>query len=462
MKEKEQTEQNTGRVRHNLDDLPPLPQAPVPSEGVFASDTSELFELTMSEVDYTQSLLGNRWIGRGQIGLLVGPSGIGKSVVVMQMIAAWSCGKEALGIEPSGGPLSILLIQAEDDKNDLIHMAKGVTAGLGLGPREMEIGARNNILLTVYNHNGEEFVAQLDKWLCDHQAAAEKGEKPPIDLIIINPVFAYLGDGEANDTLPVRQLLRHGLLPLAVKHRVGILLVHHTPKGNNRDTSKYGAHDFMYAGHGSAEFTNASRSILSIEPTEEASVFQFIAAKRGAYIGWPQDESSGMYSRFFKHSTNGSLFWQPADVDDIAAALMPAGCREEDVLTIIGKAASPLIQKEIEAELKINGLKNVRDILPKLLRELVAKKQIFIHPKRERANRVLDSYSTSRCTENIPARVLETVPGDGIGRKELIISMRGAFKFVPSEIEKAIQELEMQKKIRAEAGPRKKILLFRV
>ena len=217
-----------------------------------------------------------------------------------------------------------------------------------------------------------------------------------------------------------------------------------------------------YAGHGSAEFTNASRSILSIEPTEEASVFQFIAAKRGAYIGWPQDESSGMYSRFFKHSTNGSLFWQPADVDDIAAALMPAGCREEDVLTIIGKAASPLIQKEIEAELKINGLKNVRDILPKLLRELVAKKQIFIHPKRERANRVLDSYSTSRCTENIPARVLETVPGDGIGRKELIISMRGAFKFVPSEIEKAIQELEMQKKIRAEAGPRKKILLFRV
>ena len=100
-------------------------------EGVFASDTSELFELTMSEVDYTQSLLGNRWIGRGQIGLLVGPSGIGKSVVVMQMIAAWSCGKEALGIEPSGGPLSILLIQAEDDKNDLIHMAKGVTAGLG-------------------------------------------------------------------------------------------------------------------------------------------------------------------------------------------------------------------------------------------------------------------------------------------------------------------------------------------
>lgn len=222
--------------------------------------------------------MGDRWIGRDQTGLIIGPSGIGKTSVIMQMIAGWCCGRETFGIVPSK-PLAIALVQAEDVKNDLIHVSKGVAAGLGITPSERKIGSQNNTLLTVRNHNGEAFTAELEKWLTLEQKTREESKKDPIDLVIINPIFSYLGAGEANDTFPVRQLLRHGLLPLAAKHHLGILLVHHTPKTTNRDTSKYGAHDWMYAGHGSAEFTNPSRAVLCIEPTEDADVFQFIAAK---------------------------------------------------------------------------------------------------------------------------------------------------------------------------------------
>src|SRR5258705_7579007 len=102
MKEQEPEQKTGGRVRHNLNDLPPLPTGrQAPSNEVFAQETYELFTLAMSDVDYSQNLLGNRWLGRGQTGLIIGQSGIGKSVLVMQMIAAWSCGKAALGIEPS-------------------------------------------------------------------------------------------------------------------------------------------------------------------------------------------------------------------------------------------------------------------------------------------------------------------------------------------------------------------------
>jgi hypothetical protein len=143
----------------------------------------------------------------------------------------------------------------------------------------------------------------------------------------------------------------------------------------------------------------------------------------------------------------------------LPAALEPAGCREEDVLNVIRKSLTPLIQKEIEAELQIEGLKNVKKVLPKLLRDMLAKEILFVHPRRGTSSHILDAYSTARCREDIPARVLEMVPADGIGRKDLILAAKAQFTSV--EIENALQTLMQAGTLRQETRRKNKQFLVR-
>lgn len=51
------------------------------------------------------------------------------------------------------------------------------------------------------------------------------------------------------------------------------MVVHHTPKLTHRDTSKWSAQTFMYSGHGSAEWTNAARAVITIDGTNDPKVF---------------------------------------------------------------------------------------------------------------------------------------------------------------------------------------------
>ena len=93
---------------------------------------------------------------------------------------------------------------------------------------------------------------------------------------------------------------------------------------------------------------------------------------------------------------------------------------------MIKKSATPLIQKEIEVELQAEGLKNVKKVLPKLLRDMLAKGLLFVHPRRGTSNQVLDAYSTSRCTEDVPDLVLKMVPAEGIGAQGAIAHGKSA------------------------------------
>lgn len=63
--------------------------------------------------------------------LLVGPTGIGKSSLAMQMMILWALGRAAFGIVPKG-PLKSVLVQAENDDGDLAEMRDGVIRGFRL------------------------------------------------------------------------------------------------------------------------------------------------------------------------------------------------------------------------------------------------------------------------------------------------------------------------------------------
>jgi len=260
-------------------------------------------EMGVLEIDHSATLLGDRWLCRGQAAVNVGPSGIGKSSVAMQQDLSWSVGKEAFGIAPSK-PLKILTIQAENDQGDLIEMLRGVKVGLNFTEEEEQLAGSNVIYAFEQARTGAAFVGAVLRPLL---------EKHKPDIVRIDPLQAFAGCDltSASDTA---ELLRNRINPVLKEFQCGLILMHHTPKqSSNRDTSKNRTVDWMYSGAGSHDIVNWARAIIAIEPCKKDGVYKFIAAKRGSRIGWRNPDSDEKeLVRWFKWAT-GSICWEAAE-----------------------------------------------------------------------------------------------------------------------------------------------------
>ena len=139
----------------------------------------------------------------------------------------------------------------------------------------------------------------------------------PFDLVIINPFSVFLG-ADPKDVDACNKFLNQQLNPLLSEFAIGVLIIHHTPKTNFRDTTDWKPSDWMYSGAGAACITNWARAYLAIDPWDTYGVFKFIAAKRGRRIGW--GNSAPLFETFWAHSTNDNqLLWLPASQEQIAA-----------------------------------------------------------------------------------------------------------------------------------------------
>ena len=65
-------------------------------------------DLLNKEIDYSVNILGNLWLERGSYGIIQGTSGIGKSVVAMQIAALTAMGRDVFGIKVDA-PLKVLV-----------------------------------------------------------------------------------------------------------------------------------------------------------------------------------------------------------------------------------------------------------------------------------------------------------------------------------------------------------------
>ena len=245
------------------------------------------------------TLLGDRWLCRGGAALMIGPSGIGKSSASMQQDLCWAAGREAFGIHPAR-PLKILIIQAENDQGDLYEMGRGVMEGLSFSKEEQANIAENLHIVFEQARTGPRFVFEVIEPLL---------EKHRPDIIRIDPLAAYAG-ADMTQADKSAEFLRSSLNPLLTKYRCGLILVHHTPKTNNRDTSNYRSTDWMYAGAGSADIVNWARGALIIDPSHTQGLFRFIAAKRGGRIGWRDSDDKKAYEKWFKHSEATFYCWE--------------------------------------------------------------------------------------------------------------------------------------------------------
>lgn len=264
-------------------------------------------ELTAMPPDPAATLLGERLLCRGGAMLMVGPSGVGKSTMSMHQDLCWAVGREAFGIKPAR-PLRILTIQAENDDGDLYEMSTGVCVGLRFTPEEWRMATVNLHYVTEIARSGAAFLDMLDRLLSEHAC----------DIVRIDPLFAFYG-AKIEDSEKLSVFLRGGINPILHKHNVGLILAHHTPKTNNRDTSCWTHTDYSYAGAGGAELTNWARAMLVLDATHTPGTFKLIAAKRGARIGWRDSSGAREFIRYYRHSRKEDIiFWEEGDEDEVA------------------------------------------------------------------------------------------------------------------------------------------------
>lgn len=269
---------------------------------VYGNDPSELIKF--------------RFLYRGGIALLCGPTGIGKSSFLMQLAIYLAAGLALFGIEPGdtfvGTGMKILLIQAENDEGDLAEMRDGVLAGcMDLTAEQKALACANIKTVTLTDKVSDAFAETLALLL---------KEAGPFDLVLVDPAFAYLG-GDSNSQRDVSHFMRELLNPLVQKHGVGLILAHHTNKPlRGKEKEGWAAGDYAYLGAGSAEWINPARAALAIRSIGSESVFELRAAKRGKRLRWKYADGAATTVRHIAHhGAPGVICWREATAEEVAA-----------------------------------------------------------------------------------------------------------------------------------------------
>jgi hypothetical protein len=209
---------------------------------------------------------------------------------------------------------------------------------------------------------GSDFVALVSELVAKY--------KP--DLIIVDPLFAYLGDSVCEQRA-VTAFLRNGLNPILKERGCGLILVHHTNKPKSgREKPDWQPGDFAYLGSGVAELANWARATIGIRSIGSHNVFGVILDKRGKRAGLIDDDGKPIYRFHIKHSAI-DIFWEPATTADYVRPGKPRP-GVEDLLRLI-PAESDISQAQLfngVAALPI-GINRARQ----LLKELVEKGLVF-------------------------------------------------------------------------------------
>lgn len=258
--------------------------------------------------DDPEELLKYRFLCRAGGLLVVGPTGIGKSSFVLQMLALLANGMPAFGIEPTR-PLRSIYIQAENDDGDIAEIRDGIAKGL-----EFDETKRARFFERVIVHTEN---ATTGRRFFDEVVIPLIISNPGLDLLVIDPALSFIG-AEAGNQKSVGEFLREMLTPVLARHRMAAIVVHHTnkpPSGNQKPD--WTTSEMAYLGSGSIEWANWARAILALQSTKTAGVFKLNAAKRGARLNWKNDEENRVYHQLIKHFKSDKVIcWLPASPED--------------------------------------------------------------------------------------------------------------------------------------------------
>jgi RecA-family ATPase len=402
-------------------------------------------DLLDQPIDYGVNVLGNRFLERGTYGTIIGSSGIGKSVLAVQIGILAAVGREVFGLKVDR-PLRVLVVQAEDSWNDRVEQATGIVNSLDLSKEEKEL-LDENLKIVTPEHRADRGEALFN-------SLRQNFREVPLDLLILNPAFAFI-EGNINNVEAVGDFLRNHLQEFTRDKRCAALIMHHVPKPPKSGKGR-AADTTMYSGHGSAEFANAPRASMTVERTRANYVFEFTIGKRGAKSGWKADYS-GSYRHYFTHSRTGKLFWTRATEADMAAA--NSGMCDEEFAEVF-KGDTDLDLATIQKRMKHYGYAiEEEEGLLEILENLVERGRLTTKTQEggvndgEKTWRVVRVGAAKESFENQKGDALfyieESMPG-GIITSEL----REAVPYGHSVLTKVLKALVDEGKVRRKAeGP---------
>lgn len=240
-----------------------------------------------------------RYVCKGYGAWLIGPSGIGKSSLMLQIAACCATGKPFFGIVPRG-PMRILIVQAENDKGDLSEEAKGISRGLGIEPfsESDDLLDRNIVIKSVVGKIGSAFCAWLRNEIISSGA----------DIVMVDPLLSFAGiDVSKQDQCS--QFLRLWLNPILIETGAAMICIHHTGKPRREDNrGPQTLHERMYAGLGSSELVNWARAVMLVEPAGE-NAFRLHLAKRGKRAGAMHPDGEWTQLVWLQHARD-YIFWE--------------------------------------------------------------------------------------------------------------------------------------------------------
>lgn len=241
--------------------------------------------------DMSDSLIGKRFLCRDGSWLIIAQSGIGKSVFAMQAAMHFATGRPIFDLTPHV-PRRVILIQAENNRLDLIEPSKSIYNSLNTSTAELELLRQNLFIISENKSCGEAFLKLFEK-ICSRYAP---------DIVIIDPLLSYIGDDISLQHV-CSNFLRNRLNPIIHKYNFGLIFMHHTGKPP-KDKPVRSVADLSYLGIGSSELTNWARAVsVFIENKDDNNVFELTHAKRG--------KRSGVLGRtFLAHATEGNIFWE--------------------------------------------------------------------------------------------------------------------------------------------------------
>jgi hypothetical protein len=248
-------------------------------------------------------LMGKRFLCRTAGCVIVAPSGVGKSVLSLQLGACAALGQPFFGLQIHL-PLRVLYVQAEDDLGDVAEAAQGFVAGYRASKAQIALLKERLRIVRWNDVTGGTFLARLHREHADH----------PFDLVIINPLFSFAGCN-VSEQRELSPFLRNGLNPILNATRAAAVIVHHTNKPPKEE--KKGEildEELRYLGSGSAELTNWARCYVTLEPVRSAGnkTYKMVFAKRGHRAGIVDDNGRPTTKVFIEHSPRG-LCWVPSD-----------------------------------------------------------------------------------------------------------------------------------------------------
>jgi RecA-family ATPase len=196
-------------------------------------------ELVQKEIRW----LWDGWLPLGNLALVDGDPGLGKSLLTLDLCARLSTGRPQPDGSASPGPASSLVLNAEDSAENTI---RGRLEALG--------ACRDRVFVVDCAENGWITPVGLpSQWTALDQVIGQHEAK----LVIIDPMMAFLDRGiQANSDQSVRRVLEP-LRQIAVRHECSILMVRHL----NKD----GRGQARYRGSGSIGFQGACRATWLVE-----------------------------------------------------------------------------------------------------------------------------------------------------------------------------------------------------